>query len=226
MRIRKNAKYLTDAEKEALVRAFVQLKVQIMPGVTPTMSVYDYFVLLHVAVQRVVLAGETMTRNFAHGNSSFLPWHREFLWRMENALRASIPGVTDNVTIPYWDWSYTPPTVSAGSLAETDPVLRASFMGHNGGTGLPPAGGDLTGFFGGTAPAVPWWPAGLTGWRVLNRLNSPSSNTNGTTALHRFMGLATSLPSINDVKNVLNTLPNTYDQFRTALEFGPHAGVH
>jgi hypothetical protein len=37
----------------------------------------------------------------AHGGSAFLPWHREFLRRIEDALRAIKPGVT----IPYWNWT-------------------------------------------------------------------------------------------------------------------------
>lgn len=32
---------------------------------------------------------------------NFLPWHREYLWRLENRLRAVSPGVT----LPYWDWT-------------------------------------------------------------------------------------------------------------------------
>lgn len=37
----------------------------------------------------------------AHGGSFFLPWHRLFLLRLENALRRKRP----NLALPYWDWT-------------------------------------------------------------------------------------------------------------------------
>jgi len=43
-----------------------------------------------------------------HGSEVFLPWHRELLYRYEMAIRAAKPGRTDNLTIPYWDWSQPP----------------------------------------------------------------------------------------------------------------------
>jgi tyrosinase len=36
----------------------------------------------------------------AHGQPSFLPWHRAYLYRFELALRAS----GHDVTLPWWDW--------------------------------------------------------------------------------------------------------------------------
>jgi FtsP/CotA-like multicopper oxidase with cupredoxin domain len=43
-----------------------------------------------------------------HGNHRFLPWHRALLINYEDALRASDPPITSNVTIPFWDWSRDP----------------------------------------------------------------------------------------------------------------------
>ena len=43
-----------------------------------------------------------------HGSEVFLPWHRELLYRFELAIRAAKPGRTDNLTIPYWDWTQKP----------------------------------------------------------------------------------------------------------------------
>jgi hypothetical protein len=43
-----------------------------------------------------------------HGSEVFLPWHRELLYRFELAIRAAKPGRTDNLTVPYWDWSQKP----------------------------------------------------------------------------------------------------------------------
>ena len=49
---------------------------------------------------------------YAHRGASFHPWHREFLWRIENALREHNP----NVSIPYWDYTLEErlPTKSGG----------------------------------------------------------------------------------------------------------------
>ena len=38
---------------------------------------------------------------FAHRGASFLPWHREYVWRVENALREH----NLNVFMPYWDYT-------------------------------------------------------------------------------------------------------------------------
>ena len=43
-----------------------------------------------------------------HGSEVFLPWHRELLYRYELAIRAAKPGRTDNLTIPYWNWTVKP----------------------------------------------------------------------------------------------------------------------
>ena len=42
---------------------------------------------------------------FAHGSRTFLPWHREYLRRFEDALRGSGSAGATTVTIPYWDSS-------------------------------------------------------------------------------------------------------------------------
>ena len=41
---------------------------------------------------------------FAHETSGFLPWHRKYLWEMENALRC-LGEEFQCLTIPYWDWA-------------------------------------------------------------------------------------------------------------------------
>ncbi|EGD81306.1 hypothetical protein PTSG_11343 [Salpingoeca rosetta] len=50
----------------------------------------------------------------AHGNPSFLPWHREYMNQLELALR-EVTGNCD-FTLPYWDW-----TIDSSS-PETSPV--------------------------------------------------------------------------------------------------------
>jgi len=58
---------------------------------------YNYFAKLHNDFSK---GGGCI-----HGSEVFLPWHRELLNRFELALRAAKPGVTDNVTLPYWVWT-------------------------------------------------------------------------------------------------------------------------
>lgn len=55
----------------------------------------------------------------AHGGSYFLPWHRLFLLRLENALRKIQP----NFALPYWDW-----TQDAGDAARSR-VWNPEFAG-------------------------------------------------------------------------------------------------
>jgi hypothetical protein len=70
-------------------------------------SRYDDFVEVHRSAMLAMQfdAGGNMTYpGWAHGDSAFLPWHRELLFRFEEELRA-VKLETANVTIPYWDWT-------------------------------------------------------------------------------------------------------------------------
>eukprot|EP00177_Eucheuma_denticulatum_P004238 GFKZ01007682.1.p1 GENE.GFKZ01007682.1~~GFKZ01007682.1.p1 ORF type:complete len:519 (-),score=80.76 GFKZ01007682.1:318-1874(-) len=55
----------------------------------------------------------------AHGGSYFLPWHRLFLLRLENALRRYEP----NLALPYWDWAQD------ASDAARSPVWNSGYVG-------------------------------------------------------------------------------------------------
>jgi hypothetical protein len=59
-----------------------------------------------------------------HGNHGFLPWHREYLNRLEVLLRESDP----LLTLLYWDWTTNPLTFNGVNLFST------SFMGASSGT--------------------------------------------------------------------------------------------
>ena len=48
----------------------------------------------------------------AHGTPQFLPWHRLFVHKFEQALRTIDP----TVTLPYWDWSLDAPNPAASPI--------------------------------------------------------------------------------------------------------------
>ena len=119
MRVRKNVRSLTADEKKTFVAALLELKKR---------GTYDHFVHWHHHVMiPAVLPHEPRDANYrngAHRGPSFLPWHREFLMQVEDALRA----VDASVTIPYWDWTQD------AALAEPQAASLWSddFLGGNG----------------------------------------------------------------------------------------------
>lgn len=102
--VRKDVSKLTATEKRRFVRALLEVKRR---------GEYDDFVRLHIAHFRG--DGERGLRA-AHMTPSFLPWHRQFVLDLENALRR----VDDSVTVPYWDWTKDR---SATSVPWTDDLL-------------------------------------------------------------------------------------------------------
>ncbi|MFH0519517.1 tyrosinase family protein [Streptomyces sp. M41] len=87
--VRKNVTKLTATERRRFVQAMLEVKRR---------GEYDEFVRLHIA--HFVGDGDRGLRA-AHMTPSFLPWHRQFLLDLENALRR----VDSSVTVPYWDWT-------------------------------------------------------------------------------------------------------------------------
>lgn len=209
MGTRKNAKFLTNIEKENFVRACVLLKNDIVnPGAPLNMqySVWDEFAAVHWMIQEAVTPGSS-TVNFGHGGAgaySFLSWHRYFLYHMEQQLQSKVPGVT----VPYWDW--------------TDPsfIMTDTFIGPNGTTGGVVQRGyfalnrpDPTGI--NNIPLPAWWPATLNGWRLSNIFP-----TNARGGLKRSLAASSSatLPSPADILQALTK--NNFHDFQAALEAG------
>ncbi|MFI7414723.1 tyrosinase family protein [Streptomyces sp. NPDC049627] len=102
--VRKNVSTLTPTERRRFVGALLELKRR---------GEYDEFVRLHIAHFRG--DGDRGLRA-AHMTPSFLPWHRQFVLDLENALRRIDP----SVTVPYWDWTRDR---SATSVPWTDDLL-------------------------------------------------------------------------------------------------------
>lgn len=112
MRVRKNVKHLSPAEKTAFTNAVLALKTKpsvLHPG-DPQFSRYDDYPETHMAAMMA-------SPGWAHRGPAFFPWHRELLLQFENDLVAT----DSSVTIPYWDWTDT-----ASSPFTTD------FLGGNG----------------------------------------------------------------------------------------------
>jgi tyrosinase len=112
-RVRQSVTSLTQDQKDRLVRAILLLKATPSPW-DARFSWYDNFVWWH----RKAFACEV---DQAHMRPAFLPWHRQYLYMFENALR-EVSG-DDTIALPYWDW--------------TDPAARkvifsTSFLSPNG----------------------------------------------------------------------------------------------
>jgi Common central domain of tyrosinase len=205
MGVRKNAKFLSPAEKENFVKACVLMKAQIVnPAAPPAQrySKWDEYVAVHWMIQDAFAPGDSFV-NFGHGGSgsySFLSWHRYFLFQFEKDLQALVPGVM----LPYWDW--------------TDPssIMTDTFMGPDGTTASEVRSGyfaaNAPGTAGNVTPAPVWWPAGLTGWIL------PAAFADGSGALRRGLDAVSQLPTANDLRNTL--AKGTYPSFQNALESG------
>src|SRR4051794_21420297 len=114
VRVRRNAKHLTQEERDDLARAILQLKR--IPSSYPCyelrLNAYDAFAYLYK------YSFYDVTSN-AHVGPAYLPWHREMLHRFDLELQRVDP----EVVLPYWDW--TDPEC-------TDAVFSDDFMGGAG----------------------------------------------------------------------------------------------
>ncbi|MCH8150178.1 MAG: tyrosinase family protein, partial [Planctomycetes bacterium] len=135
------------------------------------------------------------TSDGAHGSPAFLPWHREYLKRLEQALQAVDP----RVTIPYWNWGL-------GPLSETTALFQDDRMG--------PMGSITSGYFAELPSAF-----NPLGWPVRPDLRQFPV---GGTALRRNSTLNTG-PGWPTATTVGNTLAQSaFHLFRPSLEHSPH----
>lgn len=118
--VRKSVTALTASERAELVGALHALKATPSPY-DPSLSYYDQFVRWHVSLSECSPADPLLQNTMrGHAGPMFLPWHREFLARLEAAMRA-VTG--KRIALPYWDWT-RPESVAA--------VFANDFMGGNG----------------------------------------------------------------------------------------------
>lgn len=202
---RKNAATMPAAEFENFLKACVLLKNKLVPSTT--FSEYDRWVALHACAVMVQTPGATVSRNLAHGNIGFLPWHREYLRRFELALQTVVPGVT----IPYWPWPITPEPSTLFSNARIHRIFFSSNSPQ-----------DVGGLFASTTPSSPpvWWPTGFR-WRIPGPLQGPV----GSTTLIRGSSNDNWPPTstnVNDLEalNVSASGSNPYWAFWRRLEAG------
>ncbi|MDH5325610.1 MAG: tyrosinase family protein [Gammaproteobacteria bacterium] len=205
MRIRKNAALLSDAEWKRYLNAVVALKHTFPAG--SGVSIYDQFVAMHWCVWGLGLGGTGPAAGVdgAHNGPAFLPWHREYLRRYEEALAAVDP----QVSLPYWNWGF-------GTDEETNDLFVDDHMG--------PRGGIISSGYFASSPT----PQNPLGWSIHPDLQAFSATLRRT-------GTAGpgSLPTADAIIETMEM--NTYSSFRPALEGGSgltathnsmHNGVH
>ena len=120
LRVREDVANLSSGEKAAFVHAARKLKRTPSPY-DPELSWYDQFVEWHLYLSRCnptdLLADRIMV---GHAGPIFLPWHRQYLFLLERAMR-KVTG--KRVAVPYWDWT---------NPKSTRAVFSADFMGGDG----------------------------------------------------------------------------------------------
>lgn len=122
LRVRKDAASLTAKERSQLVEALHALKAADYPYDADPDGIrwYDQFVQWHVELSLCDGAPNDTSGIFGHGGPMFLPWHRQYVLELEDALRA-VSG--RHISLPYWNWT---------SPASTNAVFDDRLMGGNG----------------------------------------------------------------------------------------------
>ena len=213
MIIRKSPRYLTTAERNQFIKAIVALKnrqEKLSDGTT--IGRYDQHVAIHLGVTARLKNGAPVSPlDGGHGGPGFLPWHREYLLRIEQDLQ-NITGKTD-LAIPFWDWTDTETTF--------DIIFKDTFLGE---------------YHPGVVEVTTASFAIDDNWKldprvrirmVADLITNPSAQVPqfGDNLTRRFRTKST-LPTKKTIEFILNQID--YDSFRVAIEHGtdPHYRTH
>ena len=185
--IRKEWRELSDQERADYVNAVVCLhqKPSKMPQIKSP-SRFDDVAFVHSAA-----------RKLAHGNPSFLPWHRAFLHTYETILKTDC-GYKG--TLPYWDWSLDSENPDVAFVWNPK-----TFGGDGQGPNKCVADGPFKQF--------------STTFGSQGCLMRDFGN--------RFSGLKSNFKTWSpEAINFILTSNEDYARFRPDLEFGPHGAMH
>ena len=122
-RVRKNVKDLTAAEQQTFVDAMLALQTPFNPAPANAN-------LPRSRYEQLVRAHDT-NFDLAHKNAFFLPWHRQFLFQMENDVRA-MGGKFADFTIPYWDGTRDAYPKDKKAANPADPPVANGLLGNDG----------------------------------------------------------------------------------------------
>lgn len=171
MATRKNIRNLTSTEKADFVRAVKALKAN---------GIYNKFVLRHFAAASRATPSTVNAsyRNAAHKGPAFHPWHRQFLYKFQQALQSVVPGIA----LPYWDWTQD------AANPDASPVWATDFMGGNGNPN--------------NNYQVETGPFGVSQWTIINENGQPNGGLQ-----RRWRQLSSTLPNLTEVSTALGEIP-------------------
>jgi tyrosinase len=146
-RVRKSIDAFTADELETYIHAVKKIREKSVSDPTVNFS-YAHMAGLHNTP--ALFNGACM-----HHSYHFLAWHRAHLINLEDALRASDPPRTANVTVPFWDWTRKPTGKRYPVAFEGDSNAVAAHYGRAIDLGLLQV---LTNSDRNSEPSQPWFP--------------------------------------------------------------------
>ena len=157
------------------------------------------------------IANHLWYSSHAHGQSKFLPWHRQYLWELEQKMQI----FHQCVTLPYWDWT------KENGDNPGEHIFDANYFGLLDGDQSPPSG-DL-GQFKSVDAADPNYYL-VPGASYHSQWNNQDLDRNGGSAPAPSTVGRPLFATEAEVAALLTV--GTYSSFRSMLEGGPHVPPH